>query len=105
MKQLMKYWKQLLGVVIVLVVSVIGVRSLAAVNEGISISRIEPDANQLPYTAWTVDHVERIMAVVTGSDPAPNPANVKWKSSDPGVHIVSASTDEREDLTAVGTGS
>ena len=49
MKQLMKYWKQLLGVVIVLVVSVIGVRSLAAVNEGISISRIEPEVNQLPY--------------------------------------------------------
>ncbi len=105
MKQLMKYWKQLLGVVIVLVVSVIGVRSLAAVNEGISISRIEPEVNQLPYTAWTVDHVESFMAVVTGSDPAPNPANVKWESSDPDVIMVSASTGERVDLTAVGAGS
>lgn len=106
MKQLMKYWKQLLAVVIVLAVSAIGIGigTLAAAGEGISIR--STDANQVNTSQWTVGHQEVFAATLSGiDDPAAVYDNVKWESDNTNVIAVSRPNGETVNLTAVGAGT
>ena len=68
MKQILKYWKQLLGVVIVLAVSFIGMGSIMAASVGISIMSADTPDNQVNLTSWEVGHMEYFAASVTGVD-------------------------------------
>lgn len=104
MKQLMKYWKQLLGVVIVLVVSAIGIGTLAAENEGISIRSVATD--QQNPSEWEYGHEELFEVTLTGVDTTVPGVydNVKWTTDDPGI-IQLQGSGQNVNLIAVGAGT
>ena len=104
MKQIMKYWKQLLGVVIVLTVSIIGMSSIAAATVGISVMSSDTPDNQMNLTEWTVGHVEAFGAAVTGVDDL-DINDIKWSSDNPAVVSVSNTTGDLVYLTATGAGT
>lgn len=104
MKQIMKYWKQLLGVVIVLTVSIIGMSSIAAATVGISVMSVDTPDNQLNPTSWTVGHVEAFAASVTGVDEL-DINDILWSSGNPDVVSVSNTKGDNVYLTATGAGT
>ena len=104
MKQILKYWKQLLGVVIVLAVSFIGMGSIMAASVGISIMSADTPDNQVNLTSWEVGHMEYFAASVTGVDDL-NPDEIQWTSDDQDIVSVSNTTGQYVYLKATGAGT
>lgn len=104
MKVVTKYWKQLLGVVIVLAVSVIGMGSILAASVGITITSADTAENQVNLTAWEVGHMEYFAASISGDDNV-NADNIVWDSEDQKIVSVSNTTGQYVYLQAMGAGT
>lgn len=102
MKQVMKYWKQILGIVVVLAVSIIGMGSIMAAAVGITI--LSADDNQMNLTSWEVGHMEYFAASITGEENL-NPDAIVWESEDQKIVSVSNTTGQYVYLKAVGAGT
>ena len=61
MKQVQRYWKQLLGIVVVLVVSIIGMGSIMAASVGITISSADTRRREDFQRPFSVSAVNNIM--------------------------------------------
>lgn len=104
MKQVQRYWKQLLGIVVVLVVSIIGMGSIMAASVGITISSADTPENQVNPTEWEVGHMEYFGASITGEDNL-DPDQIQWSSDDQNVVSVSNTTGQYVYLQATGAGT
>lgn len=104
MKQIVRYWKQLLGVVIVLAVSIIGMTSIMAANVGISVLSADTPENQLNTSEWVVGHMEYFAANVSGVEEL-NQDDIKWTSDDQSIVSVSNTSGQYVYLQAVGAGT
>lgn len=104
MKQIRRYWKQLLGIVVVLAVSIIGMSSIMAASVGISIMSADAPENIVNPTSWEVGHMEYYAATLSGEDNM-NPDLIQWSSTDSNVVSISNTTGGSTYLQAVGAGN
>ncbi len=104
MKIVKKYWKQLLGVVMVLAVSVIGMGSIMAASVGITVMSADTPENQVNLTSWEVGHMEYFAASISGEENI-NEANIVWDSEDQKIVSVSNITGQYVYLQAMGAGT
>ncbi len=104
MKQIARYWKQVLGLVIVLVVSVIGMTSIMAASVGITVLSADTAGNQMNPTAWEVGHMEYYAASISGVDSI-DTSKISWDSEDQNIVSVSNTTGQYVYLQAMGSGT
>ncbi len=99
--QLKRYWKQITGIAIIMIVSAIGVSAALAAQVTIVVSTDDP--NKLNETEWVTGHTELWDADVVGIEPVDG-NKIVWQSSDP--NVINLTPNGRTcQLTAKGSGS
>ena len=104
MKAIMKHWKMLLGIFVVLSVSIIGMTTIRAASVGVTITNITQESERLPLDSWVNGHQECFAAALSGVEQA-DMKSVVWTSSDEKIISLSNKTGRDTYAKAVGAGT